>query len=697
MRILVVAFSFYNKVGDFYDFPLGIAYISASLKKAGFDVHCLNLNHHENPEQALSDSITAKNIDILCTGGLSVHFDKIESILSFAKTINPRLVTIVGGGVITADPLAIFELLPMADYGVVGEGEVTIVELISAIIDKDDMCKVQGIIFRDASGKAVIAAPRNPIEDLDAIGMPDYEGFEAEKYISFQTPSDNYDFFVFDKPRSLPIISSRSCPFKCTFCFHPLGDKYRQRSLESFFSELDYLIENYSINYAYVYDELFSNDKKRISAFCEQMKKRNIKWLTQLRVDMVDEEMLALLKDSGLLVVSYGIESADPTILKSMKKKININQVEKALSITRKMQICPTGNLIFGDTEETKETAHRSIEWFKNNLEYLLGIFLIDVYPGTALYLSAIKEGIIKNKAAFLRNPGNFNTHLLALRTPGSIKLSRMSDREYDSLIYNLWKMGHKSRLHNRAKIISLQFSHHDNIKGDIYSLATVCPWCKQENSYAWFEIRHLHFDPYKGVLVLCKHCHAKNVIFDQIIYASVMAKLPRFVYKWIIYFKTTKILKVFYKIKQRLLALVDKVQFWMTPRLLPDVAVFKVQPMGGIQALNFPEKVERKENFFIRAKVENLSPQDWHSDSEYPVRLCYHWKDNNNYIIYDGIRTDINNNILCSNNSLSQLIKVEAPDYYGKLSLELTIVQDGIQWFNDPLFTSDIIEVEIK
>ena len=139
MRILVVAFSFYNKVGDFYDFPLGIAYISASLKKAGFDVHCLNLNHHENPEQALSDSITAKNIDILCTGGLSVHFDKIESILSFAKTINPRLVTIVGGGVITADPLAIFELLPMADYGVIGEGEVTIVELISAIIDKDDM------------------------------------------------------------------------------------------------------------------------------------------------------------------------------------------------------------------------------------------------------------------------------------------------------------------------------------------------------------------------------------------------------------------------------------------------------------------------------------------------------------------------------------------------------------------------------
>lgn len=537
MKILVVAPKYNSNIGEYYNFPLGIAYVSAALKKSGFDVFCLNLNHYENIEQALAETILNNDIGILATGGLSVHFDKIENIIKYARTIKPHIITIVGGGIITSDPATVFDLLPQVDYGVIGEGEITTVELVDAIIKKEDINKVKGVIYRDLS-KSNITDPRTPIDDLDSISFPDYEGFEASKYLSYQMSFDEYDMSIFDQPRTLPIISSRSCPFKCTFCFHPLGDKYRQRSLEHFFKELDYLIEEYKINYASVYDELFSNDKNRILSFCQEMKKRNIKWMTQLRVDKVDEEMLSILKDSGLFLISYGIESAEPKILQSMKKHITIQQIENALEITKKVQIGFTGNLIFGDAEETYETALTSLNWYQKHMDYLLGLIPISLYPGTPLYWRAIEEGIIKNKKTYLRNPGQINA-------------SKMSDKEYVSLMDKAWVMFVKACLNSRGKLKKMQMSHLDDVKGKIYSLEVTCPFCKNDNVYPNMNIKGI--DRFQGLLVLCKHCYSKYTIFDSVFSALTFINMPQFARRYFLNVRVrlSKALNVFRSIKK--------------------------------------------------------------------------------------------------------------------------------------------------
>lgn len=142
------------------------------------------------------------------------------------------------------------------DYAVVGQGEITDVELIQALIDGGDVTKVKGIVYRTESGEYRQTQPREEIDDLDTIPFPNYDGLDMDKYLDGQTVAEASTSY--DRPRTMPMILGRSCPFQCKFCFHPSGTKYRQRSLDNFFAELDSNVEKYHPKRIYVLDELFS-------------------------------------------------------------------------------------------------------------------------------------------------------------------------------------------------------------------------------------------------------------------------------------------------------------------------------------------------------------------------------------------------------------------------------------------------------
>ena len=145
------------------------------------------------------------------------------------------------------------------DYGVIGEGEYTAAELIDAIINKKDFSRIKGIIYKDESGRIVRTQPRPEIEDIDSLPYPDYDGFNVDRYLERHFPATEYFRALgHDNPRIIDMVSSRSCPFSCTFCFHTSGKKYRQRSLGSFFKEAEYVIQKYNANIIALNDELFS-------------------------------------------------------------------------------------------------------------------------------------------------------------------------------------------------------------------------------------------------------------------------------------------------------------------------------------------------------------------------------------------------------------------------------------------------------
>ena len=134
LNILLVMPRFVRNLGEGYNFPLGIAYISSSLKKAGNNIFTLNLNHEQGKVQDILDKeIKEHNINILMTGCLSFQYISVKNIIESAKQIKPSITTIVGGGIITAEPEISMKALEFADIGIIGEGEETSCDLINAI------------------------------------------------------------------------------------------------------------------------------------------------------------------------------------------------------------------------------------------------------------------------------------------------------------------------------------------------------------------------------------------------------------------------------------------------------------------------------------------------------------------------------------------------------------------------------------
>lgn len=149
MKYLMVMPRIVSKVGDAYQFPLGLPYVSAALKQADIDVLTVNLNQIEGTvEDILIEKIESKNIDVVMTGGLSFQYWPIYQILEIVKKHTDAL-TVVGGGIISSDPDAAIKALEYVDIAVVGEGEITAVELCKALNENKELKDVQGIIWKD--------------------------------------------------------------------------------------------------------------------------------------------------------------------------------------------------------------------------------------------------------------------------------------------------------------------------------------------------------------------------------------------------------------------------------------------------------------------------------------------------------------------------------------------------------------------
>ncbi len=488
----------YVSRGLVYEFNLGLAYVSSYMKHRGFNVFCLNPYYYDAPiEQQLSEYINSKQIDVICTGGMSLHFYQINALLEAAKKIKPEIITVVGGAIITSDPRLALENMQI-DYGIIGEGEETMAELADALCNERDVNKVKGLAFFDEKNNLITTEHRGPISDLDALPIPDYEGFEYGYLVNMFSPTTHKFYYtVLDEVRPANIITSRSCPFNCTFCYHPLGKKYRQRSLDNVFREIDYLVERYNITLLLVMDELFSINKERMYEFAERIKKYNIKWIPQLRVSDVDEKVLKALKDSGVYLISYGIESLSDKILKSMQKKITKAQIEKALKLTRDAKIAIQGNILFGDPEETEETIKESIEWWLNHLEYGLNLSMIVTLPDASIYRYAIANGLIKDKFKYMKDGFPI------------INLTKLGDRRFKEICNFVSTYAKDERYVTTGKVIYSKKESEKHNGKNVFSIKIECPECHNASEYK--NMTQYSID--KFLSVICRDCHMRLLV----------------------------------------------------------------------------------------------------------------------------------------------------------------------------------------
>ena len=508
MEILLVVprYNLTNKKNYKYDFPFGLGYISSVLKKAHYNVDCLNLNHHNGTvKEILKSFLDKKKYDFVCTGHMGIGYHMIKNIVDSVRTHPSSPKIIIGGAIIISEPELMFNSLK-PDFAVIGEGEITIIELLDSIKKNNDLKKVDGIMYLDDNGNLVVTKKREPIKDLDFIPFPDFEGLGFEEKIENSYTNESFHSNILDNPRAYPILCSRGCPFKCTFCYHPLGEGYRMRTIKNIIKELEWAMKKYRINIFSFYDEIFAVNKERLFELCKEIKNLTrkfpweSKWACQLTVQNVDEETLKMLKDSGCILVSYGFESFSSEVLRSMKKPITPEQIDSAIKLTRKVGLALSGNFIFGDVAETKDTAYKTLDYWEKNCYGQVNMDFVQPYPGSEIYRHCIRKGLIKDKLEFIKNIGIQNSLNMT---------NSMTDEDMSRLKMDITRALAMHRYRNSAQIIYMKKK-----SKYLYNLKIKCPFCKEKIEYQNFRTKNKLY--FVNVLI-CRNCYMHFIVTSSV------------------------------------------------------------------------------------------------------------------------------------------------------------------------------------
>jgi radical SAM superfamily enzyme YgiQ (UPF0313 family) len=375
-----------------YFVPYGISVVATVAKSAGLDVKVLFAYEDETNASfftRMEVEIKRQNIDVVATGGHSVHYTLFEQLIGVAKSTG--VITVFGGIIVDSLPEIVAENIG-ADYCVYGEGEHTFVELIQALDSNLDISKVPGLIFF-RNGHLIKTPLRKCLPNLNM--LPFIDGDLCHYGYSLQHSS------IF------PMELSRSCPNNCTFCYKIKGSRYRTKTLDRFFKELDHNLTRYGnkIETIHLMDDLFCANKPRLLEFCNRFAKYGLLLSLYVHASFVDEECIIALKKAGMKRGILGIESANNKVLASMNKRLSVERVEEVLYLAKKHDLVLSGSLIIGDIEDDLSTIGESEAfYYKHICNHNMRITMLRVYPGSHLYSYALKNEIIGDELEFLKN-----------------------------------------------------------------------------------------------------------------------------------------------------------------------------------------------------------------------------------------------------------------------------------------------------
>jgi len=353
--------------------PLGLAYLAAALKQTGVQVKILDYVVYGYRKDALQSVLNDFKPQIAGATAVTMTFDHAKQVLKEVKATDPGILTVMGGPHVSFCAQQTLETFPELDVIVLGEGEETLVDLTRTVEEAQNLDTVRGIAYRRGS-KIKITAKRSFIENLDLLPLPARHQLALGRYRALGMP--------------ISITTSRGCPYKCIFCVgrKMVGAKVRYHSARRVVTELEYLA-NLNFRQINIADDLFTANQERCLAVCEEIlkKKLEINWTSFARVDTVSEALLLKMKAAGCTAVSFGIESANPDILKTVKKGITLQQVRNAVRMCRRAGIIPYASFILGLPGETqatiKETTDFAVQLQQEGLTS--GFHILAPFPGT--------------------------------------------------------------------------------------------------------------------------------------------------------------------------------------------------------------------------------------------------------------------------------------------------------------------------
>ncbi len=353
--------------------PLGLAFLAAALERAGVEVRILDFVVFPYSKTMLKEAINDFSPDVVGATSVTMSFNNAIEVLKDVKALDPDILTVMGGPHVTFCARDTLKAFSCVDIIALGEGEETIVDLAIEAGGRRDWSSIEGIVYRNGTEIRSTGA-RKLIADVDSLPIPARHLIPLGRYRALGMP--------------ISITTSRGCPFKCIFCVgrKMVGSKVRYRSPEKVVDELEPLskLNFHQINIA---DDLFTAKGSHCIGVCDEIIKRGleVKWTSFARVDTVSRKVLGKMKEAGCQAVSFGVESGNSEILKTIRKGITIEQVIAAVEMCNDVGITPHASFILGLPGETPDSLKETVDFGEKlkSMGVSHGFHLLAPFPGT--------------------------------------------------------------------------------------------------------------------------------------------------------------------------------------------------------------------------------------------------------------------------------------------------------------------------
>ncbi len=367
---------------------MGVLVLAAVARARGYHVRLIDAKEQGSSPEAVSRQIAALHPDYLGLSATTISVTNAARIAERVKGLCPEVVTILGGAHVSALPCRTLEVFPSIDFGIAGEGEVALFDLLERLDRGTAVDDIAGLAYR-RDGQ-IWCNPRAPyIEDLDALPPPAWDLLPDFPH-RFQ-PS------LFSYPRTpvATLITSRGCPFSCSFCDRSTsGRKGRMHGVEYIVGLCRHLVER-GVRHVIFLDDLFTVRKQRVVDLCHAFLDEGFQfsWSCNSHPNLLDFDTLKLMRRAGCWQIAYGIESGSQRILDVVKHEVRIPRMRETLRMTRAAGIRTKGYVMIGHPTEGLDSLAETAAFLKVVELDLCQITKFTPYPGTPAYPTIHQHG----------------------------------------------------------------------------------------------------------------------------------------------------------------------------------------------------------------------------------------------------------------------------------------------------------------
>jgi anaerobic magnesium-protoporphyrin IX monomethyl ester cyclase len=366
-----------HRSDKYLQYPIFLGYSASQLKAAGHDVCYIDAVIEDLDLQQTVERAKTCLPDVLFmeTTTPSISADYASLIALKQKT---GATIIVGGPHATYFHKAVLQECDAIDVVIRHEFDTKIARVVSSL---NALENIGGITYRSPQNEIIANGDGKYQQNLDCIPSPDREVVPWHWYLEAW----------YSKRPFMNMMTSRGCPYHCAFCLWPqnmYGHKQRFRSLDNVFLELHDLIDRYGLKEINIDDGTFTTDKNRVIAFCQRLRRENIKlvWTCNGRVDHLDDTMLAEMKTAGCKMIRLGVESGSQEVLDKIRKNLTLKQIEDGVRMVKKHRIQALGGFMFGFPCDSRKTVEQTLAFAKRLSPDQVQFSICMSYPGTALY-----------------------------------------------------------------------------------------------------------------------------------------------------------------------------------------------------------------------------------------------------------------------------------------------------------------------